>query len=163
MFMWDSPKTEAEVLATLRCLTEKKTRQFPMSCSVKQQGAGESQFTLWYAPFFDIGKISYHPPVLKGSIRGTESGCTVSAEVRRLGTGIENLGSVGLILLFVFMGVAALIAGFHLAVVPAILSFALAIGCGGWYVHTYRTYGALRVHLDILNTAAGANYREVFS
>lgn len=155
IYKWDSPKKANEVLDTILSITDKKTRIRPFTCTYKQPNINEVEFTLWYYG----GRYSFDAPSLKGTIRTTETGCVISAEKKFVMSYIGNAITIVAIIIFYIAGVAAIFADFHLSFIPAIIFFLLAIGVTWHFVYTFKKYSNLKVHLDIMDTAAKVKHQ----
>ena len=160
VYVWDSPRTTSEVLTTILSMTDTKSWPNPFTCTHKQLNNDEVAFTIWYNPLFGR-RASFDPPSLKGTIKDTANGCTISAETQCIMAYICNIATIGAMIVFYVMGFAAMFAGFRLSFIPAILFFLLAVGVTCWFTYTYKKYGKLKVHLEIMNAAANADYRVI--
>ena len=160
-YKWDSPKKASAVLETLLYMTDKRVRYDPFSCEHRQLGGGETEFELRYV-YWASRDPCYGPPILKGIISDSANGCVISAKAKYVI--LSYIGNIFKIITFFMcyaIAIAVLFDDFEKLYIVSIMYLFVSIGFTWRFVYTYKKYGKLKKHLEIMDAAADVHYQTI--
>jgi len=159
LYRWHSPRKVSYITETLMAMTHWKKRIYPFSSSIDEVNADEANFKLWYRPL-PLNRASYEPAMLKGKITNTPTGCTIIAEVKNTLAAISNFVCILVTILLYGLSIFMLFSGIRGNLIMFAMFFTVASIYICVFLITYNKYKNMKVHLEIMNAAAGVECSE---
>ena len=152
---WESLRTPNEVIETMVALTSTKKMNTPYRFSHKRLNIYETEYSVW----FSNGRYSYEPPAIKGTIKVTANGCRISAEPRYTLSRLNNVMCLIMNMFFFVVGIAMFFADFKQSALPATMFILLTAIITFKYLHARKKYQSPEHVYEMINTAAGVDYK----